>query len=163
MRLDAALAYESFWRRMLAGCVDLALAIVILVTVVLLNLSTDATPPRAADLATDVSALARSAGWLTAAILPTQALFWTLVAATPGMLLLGSQVLDEKTRQRLSLGKSFARAVGLWVGLACLGVGVLWILRDVRHRGLHDKLVGSVVITEDESLLSLDELIGDNK
>lgn len=154
-------AYESFWRRMLAGCVDLTLAVVILVTLVVLDLSVDAAPPRAVDVTTGLSKLARSAGWLSAAIVSAQALFWATVAATPGMLLLGSQVLDEKSRRRLSLQKSFARAVALWIGLACLGVGVLWILRDPRRRGLHDKLVGAMVITEDESLLALDELIGD--
>jgi len=35
----------------------------------------------------------------------------------------------------------------------------LWILRDPRNQGLHDKLAGSVVVKEDESLMTLDELL----
>jgi len=60
----------------------------------------------------------------------------------------------------LSLPRSLLRGTGLWLGLAGLGVGVLWIIWDPRHQGLHDKLAGSVVIREDESLMALDELLG---
>jgi uncharacterized RDD family membrane protein YckC len=35
----------------------------------------------------------------------------------------------------------------------------LWSIWDRRHQGLHDKLAGSVVIKEDESLMALDELL----
>ena len=42
--------------------------------------------------------------------------------------------------------------------VACLGAGVLWIIRDPRKQGLHDKLVGSLVVREDESLITLEEL-----
>jgi uncharacterized RDD family membrane protein YckC len=96
---------------------------------------------------------------LLAAIFSAQTLFWTFLAATPGMLLIGCQVLRADKGERLSLWQSLARGAGLWLGLACLGVGVLWSIWDPHHQGLHDKLVGSVVTKEDESLMALDELL----
>ena len=160
MRPDAQVVYEGFWRRMLAGLTDLTLAAVVVVTLVLLAIAVGGSAPDAPAIVADLAELPSHAAWLVAFILSAQTLFWAFLAATPGMLLLGCQVLDAKSGRRLSLAKSFARALGLWLGLACLGVGVWWILRDPRRQGLHDKLVGSVVIKEDESLLALDELLG---
>ena len=161
MRSDARVAYEGFWRRLLAGLVDLTLVVAVAVTLVLLGLTADQNPPRASALVADLSALRSHGFWLFAIILLVQALFWAFLAATPGMLLLGCQVLRADDSGRLSLLRSLVRCVGLWLGLACLGVGVLWSIWDPRHQGLHDKLAGSVVIKEDESLMALDELLED--
>ena len=163
MRAGAPVVYEGFWRRMLAGLVDLILALVAVVTLSLVGLLFDGTPPDAPGLVADLAGLAGYGGWLMGMTLVAQVLFWTFLGATPGMLLLGCQVLEARTLHRLPLARSCVRAVGLWLGLACLGVGVLWIIRDPRHQGLHDKLARSVVIKEDESLLALDELLGSVK
>ena len=159
MRLGAGVAYESFWRRMLAGLVDLILAAILVVTLLLLSLAADKSPPDTSMLVADLSGVVSHGTWLLAMILSAQTLFWTYLSATPGMLLMGCQVVNGKSGARLSLAKSLVRAVGLWLGLACLGIGVLWILRDPRNQGLHDKLAGSVVVKEDESLMTLDELL----
>jgi len=151
--------YEEFWRRLLSGLVDLTLVLVVIVTLALLGLATDQNPPRASALVADLSALRSHGLWLLAIILSAQTLFWAFLAATPGMLLLGCQVLRADRGGRLSLLQSLVRCLGLWLGLACLGVGVLWSIWDPRHRGLHDKLAGSVVVKEDESLMALDELL----
>ncbi len=159
MRSDADVVYEGFGRRLLAGLVDLVLALVVVVTLVMLVLASDESPPRASAVVADLSALSRHGLWFLAAFASAQALFWTFLGATPGMLLLGSQVLRADNHARLSLMQSCLRCVGLWLGLACLGVGVFWSIWDRRHQGLHDKLVRSVVIKEDESLMALDELL----
>ena len=159
MRLGAGVIYEGFGRRLLAGFIDLALMLVVVVTLVLLGLAGDENPPRASALVADLSGLGSYALWLLGMIVSAQALFWTFLAATPGMLLLGCQVLRAGSGRHLSLPRSLVRCVGLWLGLVCLGVGVLWIIWDPRRQGLHDKLAGSVVIKEDESLMALDELL----
>ncbi len=159
MRLSAGVTYEGFARRLLAGLVDLALMLVLVVTLVLLGLAGDGNPPRASALVADLSGLPGRGLWLLGMILSAQALFWTFLAATPGMFLLGCQVLRAGGGGRLSLPRSLVRATGLWLGLACLGIGVLWIIRDPRNQGLHDKLAGSVVVREDESQMALDELL----
>lgn len=163
MRAGAPIVYEGFWRRMLAGLVDLTLALVGIVTLTIVGLLLDGTAPEAPGLAADLAGVAGYGGWLMGMTIAVQALFCTFLGGTPGMLLLGCQVLDVRTLQRLPLARSCARAAGLWLGLACLGVGVLWIIRDPRHQGLHDKLARSVVIREDESLLTLNELLGSVK
>ena len=159
MRPDARVTYEGFGRRLLAGFVDLALLLVAAVTLVLLGLASDENPPPASALVAELSALRNHVPWLLATIFLAQTLFWTFLAATPGMLLIGCQVLRADKGGRLSLWQSLARGAGLWLGLACLGVGVLWSIWDPHHQGLHDKLVGSVVTKEDESLMALDELL----
>lgn len=159
MRLDAGVTYESFWRRMLAGLVDLILAAILVVTLLLLGLALDKSPPETSALVAGFDGLARHGAWLLAMAVSAQALFWTFLSATPGMLLMGCQVVNGKSGGRLTLAGSLVRVVGLWLGLIPLGIGVLWILRDPRNQGLHDKLAGSVVVKEDESLMTLDELL----
>ena len=148
MRIDARVTYEGFGRRLLAGLVDLILALATTAALVLAETI----------VGVDPAGLQRHVLWWLAAVFSIQSLCWTYFAATPGMLLLGSQVLGARNGQRLSLARSVLRCLGLWSGLACLGVGVLWSIRDPRHQCLHDKLVRSVVVTEDESLMALDEL-----
>lgn len=159
MRPDADVVYEGFGRRLLAGLVDLVLVLVVVVTLVILGLASDENPPRASTLVADLSALPSHGLWFLAVIASAQALFWTFLGATPGMLLLGSQVLRADNYARLSLTQSCLRCVGLWLSLACLGAGVFWSIWDRRHQGLHDKLARSVVIKEDESLMALDEFL----
>lgn len=160
MRLDARVTYEGFGRRLLAGLMDVVLASGLIATLVLLRLVTQDGPPSASALARDLSGLSLHGVWLLAMVCSAQTLFWRFLAGTPGMLLLGCLVLRADSGGRLSLLQSLVRCAALWLGLACLGVGVLWSIWDRRHQGLHDKLVGSVVVREDESLMVLDELLG---
>jgi uncharacterized RDD family membrane protein YckC len=142
----------------MAGFVDLALASTVVATLVLLRLASVDSPPLASALVEGVAGLWSNAYWLLAGAMLAQVLFWTYLGATPGMLLLGSQVVRAHDAKRLALVQSIVRCAALWIGLACLGVGVLWIIWDPRHRGLHDKVARCVVVKEDESLMSLDEL-----
>ncbi len=159
MRLNAGVTYEGFGRRLLAGLADLTLMLVVVATLVLLGLTTDENPPRASALVSALSGPWTHGLWLLGMIVSAQSLFWTFLGATPGMFLLGFRVLRADSGRHLSLPQSLARCAGLWLGLACLGAGVLWSIWDPRHQGLHDKLVGSVLVKEDESLMALDELL----
>jgi len=158
MRLDARVVYEGFGRRLAAGLIDLAVVLVIIATLVLLRLASEENPPSTSSLVERLSGLRTGAFWISAMIFSAQTVFWTYLGATPGMSLMGSQVLRADSGGPLSLPRSCLRCIGLWLGLACLGVGVAWSIWDRRHQGLHDKLVGSVVVKEDESLMALDEL-----
>lgn len=159
MRMDAGVAYESFSRRLLAGLIDLTLAAILVVTLLLLSLAAHESPPETATVVAALDDVAIHGAWLLAMAVSAQALFWTFLSATPGMLLMGTRVVNGKTGGRLSLARSLVRVAGLWLGLIPLGIGVWWILRDPRNQGLHDKLAGSVVVKEDESLMTLDELL----
>lgn len=159
MRIDARVVYEGLGRRALAGLVDAGLLLVVAATVMLVLLVFGEDSPRISTLAAWLPGFSTQAAWWLAAIALAQIAFWTTLGATPGMLLLGSQVLGSNSGRSLPLPRSLVRCVGLWLGLACLGIGVLWSLRDPRRQGLHDKLAGSVVVREDESLMALDELV----
>lgn len=159
MKLDERVSYEGFGRRLVAGLLDVALAVIIFATFVLLRFASEENASHASTLVEGLSGLRASVPWLGAMIFTTQVLFWTFLGATPGMLLLGSQILRADSGRPLSLPRSCLRCIGLWIGLACLGVGVAWSIWDRRRQGLHDKLAGSVVVKEDESLMALDELV----
>ena len=159
LKMDARVVYVGFGRRLLAGLIDIALVALVVVTLILLGLAAEESPPLKSELLIGLAGLRSSAMWWLLAIFVAQALFWSYLAATPGMLLLGIQVLRGDTGRRLSLVRSLARGTGLWLGVACLGIGILWSIWDRRNRALHDILVGSAVIKEDESLMTLEELM----
>jgi uncharacterized RDD family membrane protein YckC len=157
--MDARVVYEGFGRRLLAGLVDMILLVFAAATVALLVLTLGADPAGAPSPDVDSSAFDTYAlSWMVV-LFALQSLCWAFLGATPGMLLLGCQVLRADTGRKLSLARSCLRSLALFSGIACLGVGVLWIFRDARRQGLHDKLVRSVVVREDESLMSLEELV----
>ena len=159
LSIDARVVYVSFGRRLLAGLMDIALVALVVVTLTLLGLAAEDSPPLKSALLTGLAGLRSSAIWWLLVMFVAQTLFWSYLAATPGMLLLGTQVLRADTGRRLSLVRSLVRGTGLWLGVACLGLGILWSIWDRRNRALHDLLVGSVVVKEDESLMALEDLM----
>jgi uncharacterized RDD family membrane protein YckC len=72
-------------------------------------------------------------------------LFWTVVGQTPGMALMGLQVVRKDARPPTVLS-SIVRYFGYWISLIPLGLGFLWILVDRQRRGWHDKLSGTYVV-----------------
>lgn len=147
--MDERVIYEGFGRRVLTALVDVIFLLLGAAGLALLGFAAGA----------PLESFSDHPAWWMATILCVQTLCWAFLGATPGMLLLGSQVLAVDTGRRLSLARSCLRCIGLWAGIACLGLGVLWIIWSPRHQGLHDKLARSVVVREDESLLSLQELV----
>jgi uncharacterized RDD family membrane protein YckC len=65
----------------------------------------------------------------------------------------GIAVKDEKTRGRLSFGRSVGRAYAaliLWAALCVGGIlDALWPLWDSKNQALHDKAVASIVLDAD--------------
>lgn len=72
-------------------------------------------------------------------------IFTALQGATLGQRLCGVEV---KTRRGLRPGflRAIVRTLGLGLGLAPGGLGVLWIAFDREKRGLHDHLAGTYVV-----------------
>jgi len=71
---------------------------------------------------------------------------WVRWGATPGKWLLDCQVVDARTLQPLTWKQAGLRLLGYLVSAMLLYLGFLWIAFDRRKQGLHDKLVGSVVL-----------------
>ncbi len=76
--------------------------------------------------------------------------FLKLYGATPGKMLFGLKVVDEKTKGDLSFRKSFGRSLSYFISSIALGFGFWKIAFDKeRHRGWHDHLAGTIVLRRD--------------
>jgi len=75
-------------------------------------------------------------------------LFWIYKSATPGKMVLSVKVLDTKTGQAPTPVQAIVRYIGYYVSLLPLGLGFFWIAFDEKKQGWHDKMAGTVVITQ---------------
>ena len=83
---------------------------------------------------------------------------WCSFGATPGKFLLGCQMVDARTLQRVTIRQAVLRYIGYLLSALPLGAGFLWVLVDKKRQGFHDKLARTVVIVEDETRKSLRQL-----
>jgi len=73
------------------------------------------------------------------------ATFYSLVGYSPGKYLIGLQVV-RTDGFRLGFWRSVARGVCYYLSALLLFMGFIWIIFDKNRQGLHDKIVGTVVI-----------------
>lgn len=73
------------------------------------------------------------------------ATFYSLVSYTPGKYLLGLRVV-RTDGFRLGFWRSVVRGIGYYLSALILFMGFIWIIFDKNRQGLHDKIVGTVVI-----------------
>jgi len=149
----AATHYAGFWRRLAAWLLD-TLLVAALFTCALLVWSgisghqagwdSPATP----GVVTAVAGVAFLLGiWLNARL-----------QGTPGKLLMGCLVVDAATGQRISPGKSLRRSLAMLLSALPAGLGFLAIGWTRQRQGLHDRLTGTLVVLEDESHKSAEQL-----
>ena len=152
----APLKVAGFWRRLLAGLVDL---IVLSLTAAPLQRAVhwalDIAPPVRGDISLDTAlqwlALAPSTvvlylvpflGMAAAYVI----LFIALTGSTLGMRALGISVVRSDGGRPGAL-RATLRTLALALGLAPGGLGVLWIAFDREKRGFHDHLARTYVVT----------------
>jgi uncharacterized RDD family membrane protein YckC len=78
--------------------------------------------------------------------------FWSHYGGgrTIGMRVFGLRVVQEDGRS-LGLREAVIRYIGLVVSFLACFAGVLWVARDVRHQGWHDKLARTLVVRADKA------------
>lgn len=92
---------------------------------------------------------------------------WTSFLGTPGKLLLGCQVVDADTFGVMSAKQAALRFVSYLASMLPLMMGFIWVARDPRKQGFHDKIANTVVLynanleADDESRKSLQQLMGE--
>lgn len=86
------------------------------------------------------------------------AVFWQLFQGTPGKLLLGCHIVDAHSGGRPRPWQVWLRLLGYVLSAAPAGLGFFWILWDRRRQGWHDKLARTLVVLDDESRKSLEQL-----
>lgn len=74
--------------------------------------------------------------------------FWIRRAATPGNWLFSHRVVDYRTGQNLSIKQSVIRFLASWLSGLALFLGFLWVLWDKEKRSWHDKMAGTVVLSD---------------
>lgn len=73
-------------------------------------------------------------------------IFWHFYAATPGKLLLGMRIVDEKTGERIGFFHSFFRIFAYIFSALPLMFGFFMIGMNRKKRGFHDWFAGTSVI-----------------
>lgn len=140
--------YAGFWRRVLATLID---------TVIYAVLLTLLLGPAISD-----AALFSFDGFVRMGIaLALTIVLWMKFLGTPGKLLLGCQVVDADNFTPMSLRQSVLRYVAYLASMLPLMLGFLWVAKDSRKQGFHDKIANTVVLYDaaievaDESQKSL--------
>lgn len=107
----------------------------------------------------DAEAVMRSLSvMLTPLILPLLVLMWWRFQGAPGALLLGQRIVDARSGGRPQLWQVIVRLLGCVLAALPLGLGFLWMLWDTRRQGWHDKLAHTLVVEDDDSRLTLEQL-----
>lgn len=153
----SSLQFAGFLSRLVAFVVDLviiltALAVFRLTVQALYDFFTAIVPVLEFSF---IDALLLRLGSVTASAIAQGAyfiLFWTLNGQTPGMALMGLQVIHNDTI-RPTLPASIIRYFGYWLSAVALGLGFLWVLIDRKRRGWHDILAGTYVVHSAAALL----------
>ena len=151
--------YAGFWIRLLASIIDSVLFVIVLGGLLYLLMGSDI---QTAFLSVYDGSVTTIEEGLTQAqkyeyffinnILPIFLVIflWVKYGGTPGKLMLGIEVIDEKTGKNMSIGKSILRYIGYLLSTIPLLLGFIWVAFDKRKRGFHDMIAGSVVVYKDK-------------
>jgi uncharacterized RDD family membrane protein YckC len=151
-----AMRYAHPGRRLLALLIDTLLLLFLLRLLHFLPLLLDPTLILASEAPTP--AVLPWPLLLLAAML-LSALLWNCCSGTPGKLLAGVRVVAVGSGAAPGVAQGLLRFAGYALSLLPAALGLLWILRDKRNQGFHDKLSRTLVIEDDESGKSLDQLL----
>ncbi len=156
-----ALHYAGFWRRLVAGMLDLLLLITL------------TAPPLYLIYGHDyffwavhyIDVFTAYGVWdvLLTKVLALLAILycWTHGGATPGKLLMHCIVVDATTLQPLRYRRAALRLAAYVVSALPFYLGFFWIGWDKRKQGLHDRIANTVVLVRpaDYSTRTLEQLM----
>ena len=133
--------YVGFWKRVFATLVD---------TIILLSITTPFLYfAYGSGYWNDDEMVNGVVDIVVSYIFPTAAVIWLWhrFGATPGKMLLGARIVDATTGAAPSTGQLVGRYLGYLVSALPLGLGLIWVAFDARKQAWHDKLAGTVVIS----------------
>jgi uncharacterized RDD family membrane protein YckC len=134
----SGVSFGGFWIRFAAYVIDGLILGVIEILLGLAGLMVMGSSVESAQGWLNLVGLIVSAGYFT--------WFWVRGGSTPGMRLLGLQVVRDADGGPLSWTRGLLRYVGLVISFLVLFIGVIWVAFDQRKRGWHDLIAGTVVI-----------------
>ncbi len=144
------LNYAGFGPRLLAAIIDsllvsaLMIPFIIIVVVFMMRMQTGGEPSPLAMIA-----MVGSYILMMIISLAYQLIFIGRKGATPGKKFMKLRVTFPDGTYPIGIGKAFLRLIGYMISSAICYIGFLMIIFDKeQHRGLHDKIAGTVVIRE---------------
>ena len=141
--------YAGFWIRFLASVLDSVLLILVLVPLLMIfygpGVLLSAESP---GLAYDVI----NYGLPIIAVI----IFWQYRSATPGKLMMGIYIVDEKTLGHPPFGRLVLRYFGYYASILPMLLGFIWVAFDKRKQGFHDKIARTLVVKQPP--LTIDQL-----
>lgn len=134
-----ATAYAGFWRRTLAVLIDGALVLGVIAAATLLFES---------PTSSDAPALPAPGVLLAELALPAAAVVacWRTWGATPGKMVVGARIVDERTHARPSVSQCLVRVAGYIPAGLVFGLGFLAVAADRHKQGWHDRMARTIVI-----------------
>ena len=154
MTLNATPAYAGFWRRVGATLIDSVLFSLLYGFVL--------GPAIINAPVWSLEGMFRSLLTLVITVV-----LWINFLGTPGKLLMGCQVVDAGSYKVMTVKQAVIRFVSYLASMLPLMLGYLWVARDPRKQGFHDKIANTVVLynaeieADDESRKSLNQLLGE--
>ena len=146
--LRPPVVYGDFGRRAVAALIDAPLLFLLTVlAMILASLTAIGGGTVGGEVTRGVTFLAIGAA-IAAALavsLAYHVLCWGHGGQTPGMMLLGLQVVRQDGEE-IGFTRAFLRWAGYLLALLPLGLGMLLVFFEPRRRGLHDLLAGTCVI-----------------
>jgi uncharacterized RDD family membrane protein YckC len=141
------LEYVGFWPRVWASLIDTVL--VMLITAPLAKIVYGK-----GYFSYDYGMAVQGPGdFLITFVLPAVAivLFWSFKHATPGKMMIGATIVDEKTGGPPALGQHIIRYLGYFISIFPVFLGLVWVAFDKKKQGWHDKMAGTVVVRRKRS------------
>jgi uncharacterized RDD family membrane protein YckC len=77
---------------------------------------------------------------------------WVKWSATPGKMLLGIKIVDEKTGQHPGWRQSIARMLGYFISTLPLLMGFFWMNFSKKKQCWHDSMAGTIVVYTENSI-----------
>jgi uncharacterized RDD family membrane protein YckC len=149
----AVVEYAGLWRRLAALLIDIILVAAVITCALLAWMTIGGKAPEGGS-----RAFYFAAGGVTLLTLTLKVMLDAWLQGTPGLRLMDCRLVDTRSGDGIGLGRSMKRTLGIIVAVLPGLLGLLWILWNRHRQGWHDLLAGSVVIREDESLKSLQQL-----
>lgn len=74
--------------------------------------------------------------------------FWARGGQTPGMRPFNLRVVRDVDGGPIGAGQAILRLVGYWINGLVFYIGFIWVFVDVRRRGWHDLIAGTLVVKQ---------------
>ncbi len=136
---EASVHYVGFWKRVLASLVDTLLLLLVTVPLIFVLYG---------DEMLETGQLEGNANILFNYVIPIAIVlgFWVLKSATPGKLMIKSEIVDADTLGKPAMWQWIVRYLSYYISALLLGLGFLWVAWDPRKQGFHDKIARTLVI-----------------